>query len=263
MAYNKDGRSYNMRMTIPVISNESNAFSSLIIKRVEHYFSIEDYQQDISIISHLDVRIVFFIYKKTENTEMIDMVISMCNNLNKKVIFLCSDPLTNDIKTQKCVFSELLLGSNNFSLSLKRLREKTKYIFNSHFDINRKNNQNNANSIQEFKDEVIDYINNNLTSSIKEEDIAERCHCSTTYFSKKFHHLFGVSFRDFLCDQRILLAKRLILENTDVKIAAIAYQCGYHDVSYFSRIFKKRTGVTPATYRRACIENMEVANFTP
>ncbi|MEF1228493.1 AraC family transcriptional regulator, partial [Vibrio fortis] len=47
----------------------------------------------------------------------------------------------------------------------------------------------------------------------------------------------------------------IMQRDTDSKIAVIAYQCGYKDVSYFSRIFKKRTGVTPASYRRACIDD--------
>jgi AraC-like DNA-binding protein len=84
----------------------------------------------------------------------------------------------------------------------------------------------------------------NINKEIREKEIAEKCHCSTTYFSKKFHLHFGVSFRDFVCDKRILLAKKLIEADTESKIAVIAYQCGYKDVSYFSRIFKKRTGVT-------------------
>ncbi|MEF3034474.1 helix-turn-helix domain-containing protein [Pseudomonas aeruginosa] len=47
----------------------------------------------------------------------------------------------------------------------------------------------------------------------------------------------------------------MIEADTESKIAVIAYQCGYKDVSYFSRIFKKRTGVTPASYRLTCMDN--------
>ncbi len=96
----------------------------------------------------------------------------------------------------------------------------------------------------------------NINKEIRETEIAEKCpHCSTTYFSKKFHLHFGVSFRDFVCDKPwILLAKKLIEADTESKIAVISYQCGYKDVSYFSRIFKKRTGVTPASWM-TCMDN--------
>jgi AraC-like DNA-binding protein len=57
-------------------------------------------------------------------------------------------------------------------------------------------------------------------------------------------------FRDYITEKRISLAKKMLTEEDSMKIAYIAYQCGYRDVSYFSRIFKKKTGLSPASYRQ-------------
>ena len=95
------------------------------------------------------------------------------------------------------------------------------------------------------------YVSENIKMEIREENAASLCHYSVTYFSKVFHKKVGMCFRDYVTHQRISLAKRMLTHNDHSKIAYIAYQCGYHDVSYFSRIFKKKTGTTPAAYRQS------------
>jgi len=41
-----------------------------------------------------------------------------------------------------------------------------------------------------------------------------------------------------------------MLENGDMPIGSIAEECGYYDIAYFSRTFKKITKVSPSQYRR-------------
>ncbi|MCE7637465.1 AraC family transcriptional regulator [Vibrio fluvialis] len=98
--------------------------------------------------------------------------------------------------------------------------------------------------------DILRYIELNITKEIREEDIAAYCHYSVSYFSKLFHKVIGISFRDYICNKRIAMAKRLLVDERNAKIAFIAYQCGYHDVSYFSRIFKKKTGISPGVFRQ-------------
>lgn len=102
----------------------------------------------------------------------------------------------------------------------------------------------------EFILNTLSYIEMHLTENLREEAIAERYHYSTAYFSRYFHQCIGISLRSYLCHKRLALAKRLLIEESHTKIAAIAYQCGYHDLSYFNRIFKKKNGISPGRYRQ-------------
>lgn len=54
---------------------------------------------------------------------------------------------------------------------------------------------------------------------------------------------------DYLQNLRIEEAKRL-LESSDCAVDEISYEIGYEDPSFFRRLFKRRTGVAPAQYRR-------------
>lgn len=54
---------------------------------------------------------------------------------------------------------------------------------------------------------------------------------------------------DYLTDIRIAAAKQM-LENSDLMVKEIAEKVGYQEASYFTRVFKKNTGVSPAEYRR-------------
>ncbi|PTP43736.1 AraC family transcriptional regulator [Vibrio splendidus] len=244
-----------MKVVTPLLSDKDSDFNAVIINKISHYFPIENFGQDISIISSLDVRLVFFILNKPDKLQLLTMALSICENLNKRIVLICSDPLPNIVLNHKNIFFIIETNSKHLTSTFEELKTKTQHIFDPHFDLDRDTNNNNQLPAKLFTSEVVNFVMDNINKEIRETEIAEKCHCSTTYFSKKFHLHFGVSFRDFVCDKRILLAKKLIEADTESKIAVISYQCGYKDVSYFSRIFKKRTGVTPASYRRACTDN--------
>ncbi|MEZ9763062.1 helix-turn-helix domain-containing protein [Vibrio splendidus] len=244
-----------MKLTTPLLTDRDSEFNAIIINKINHYFPIDNFGQDVSIISNLDVRLVFFILNRTDKLQLLTIALSICENLNKRIVIICSSSLPNIVRNHKNVFFIIETNSNHLTSTFEELKRKTQHIFEPHFDLDRDMNNNNHLPAKLFTSEVVNFVMDNINKEIKEIEIAEKCHCSTTYFSKKFHLHFGVSFRDFVCDKRILLAKKLIETDTESKIAVISYQCGYKDVSYFSRIFKKRTGVTPASYRRACTDN--------
>lgn len=71
---------------------------------------------------------------------------------------------------------------------------------------------------------------------------------SSAHFSTVFSQTLGKSFITYLTSMRIEKAKEL-LENTDMKLSAIAMDIGYNEPNYFSHVFKKNVGVTPKEYR--------------
>jgi AraC-like DNA-binding protein len=81
-------------------------------------------------------------------------------------------------------------------------------------------------------------------------DIAKRHRASPRYVQMLFERA-GTSFSEFVLEQRLLLAHRLLTSplNSARKVSDIAHMAGFGDVSYFHRAFRKRFGATPADVR--------------
>lgn len=95
---------------------------------------------------------------------------------------------------------------------------------------------------------AIQYIAKNFAEQISLEDVATQVHLNPAYFSTIFKQSTGSSFKEYLNMVRIEESKRL-LSNTDYSLIDIAIATGFENQSYFSRIFKKYTGLTPKQFR--------------
>ncbi|SMB99421.1 two-component system, response regulator YesN [Thermanaeromonas toyohensis ToBE] len=80
------------------------------------------------------------------------------------------------------------------------------------------------------------------------QSLARELYFTPNYLSFLFKHLTGENFTDYLTRFRIEKAK-LLLKDPRLKIYDVASKVGYTDAKYFSKIFKKVTGLTPAEYR--------------
>jgi AraC-like DNA-binding protein len=96
---------------------------------------------------------------------------------------------------------------------------------------------------------VLQYIGDNCGSAILVGDAAKMCGMSETCFMSSFKHVTGVSFMKYLNQYRIQRAQDLLVR-TDRTIADISLDTGYCDQSYFSAVFRKMAGTTPAAFRR-------------
>ena len=95
---------------------------------------------------------------------------------------------------------------------------------------------------------AIRYISGNYSQNLTLEDLAEHVNLNPSYFSSLFKQSTGSSFREYLNMVRIEESKRL-LANTDYSIIDISLAVGFEDQSYFSKVFKKYTGLTPKQFR--------------
>lgn len=80
--------------------------------------------------------------------------------------------------------------------------------------------------------------------------LAELCGISKDYFEKLFKRTLGVSPQQYYINL-IMDRSRHLLSATNYQIGEIARLCGIDDELYFSRMFKKRTGLSPTAYRRS------------
>lgn len=92
------------------------------------------------------------------------------------------------------------------------------------------------------------YISEHFNTSLTLEETAAYVHLHPSYFSTLFKQLTGSSFKEYLNMVRIEESKRL-LSNTEYSIINIAIAVGFEDQSYFSKVFKKHTGLTPKQFR--------------
>lgn len=100
--------------------------------------------------------------------------------------------------------------------------------------------------------QAIEYVKTNIgLQSLSLHMVASHVSLSDAYFSKIFSEIMNEPFRKYLIRLRIDHAKNL-LENTDCKLYDIALQSGFTDDTYFSRVFKKNTGISPSEWRILC-----------
>ncbi|REE68118.1 two-component system response regulator YesN [Paenibacillus taihuensis] len=97
--------------------------------------------------------------------------------------------------------------------------------------------------------EAIQFIREHYDEEVSLQQIAEQVHLNPSYLSRLFKKELQMSYVEYLNFYRIDMAKNLLL-NTRLKSYEIAQKTGYWDDSYFSRTFKKMTGMRPHEFRR-------------
>ncbi|WP_278352090.1 AraC family transcriptional regulator [Chryseobacterium gleum] len=94
---------------------------------------------------------------------------------------------------------------------------------------------------------VVDYIKRNLHQKLSIDSIAKLAYVSKSNFFKMFKDELGTSPNDFILQERINRAKELLASQTSIK--ETAFQTGFSDTNYFTRVFKQLEGVTPKSYQ--------------
>lgn len=97
---------------------------------------------------------------------------------------------------------------------------------------------------------VVIYIDADLSADISLKKMAEMNGVSQTYLSTVFKRETGKSFVDYVNGKRVDNAKHL-LKTTNLQIQTVAQHCGFMDVQYFGKVFKKYTEKTPREYRES------------
>ena len=97
--------------------------------------------------------------------------------------------------------------------------------------------------------ESIDYIDSNLHTPLRIDEVAEHVGLSAGYFSVLFHRETGLAFSDYVMRQRIETAGNM-LRYSDYSSTEISEILAFSSQSYFIRCFRKVYGMTPSEYRR-------------
>lgn len=106
-------------------------------------------------------------------------------------------------------------------------------------------------------DRVKQFIKENIGSQkMSREDIANHVYLNPDYLTRVFKKQTGLSISDYLQQERLEYAKKLLIE-TNQSVSDIALEAGYSNFSYFSTIFKKATTLNPLEFRKVFSEKSE------
>ncbi len=97
-------------------------------------------------------------------------------------------------------------------------------------------------------DEITVYLLEHYGEDLNQKSVAQMFYVSRSYLSKIFKAKTGRGFNEYLNKIRIEQAKAC-LKTTALPVTEIAFNCGFNDSNYFSKIFKKTEGVSPLNYR--------------
>ena len=107
-------------------------------------------------------------------------------------------------------------------------------------------------NVQEQIERAAAYFNENYNTKISIDDYAESLHISTNWFIHNLKQYAGMSPAQYILSLRMVNAQSL-LERTTYNIKEISEIIGYENPLYFSRVFKKEIGKSPAQYRKEMI----------
>ena len=99
---------------------------------------------------------------------------------------------------------------------------------------------------------VLRHIEKNYADVITIDEMASLCCFSSSHFMRFFKQTMGMPFTAYLNDYRLTLAAKALLESHKA-ILDIATECGFENLSYFNRQFKKKYGTTPSNYRKTSL----------
>ncbi len=94
------------------------------------------------------------------------------------------------------------------------------------------------------------FIDENLAEPLPNAQLAALCFLSEDYFIRRFGECAGQSPRQYILERRVRVAAQRLLFSSD-GIEEIAEQTGFGNRFYFSRVFARQMGVSPAAYRKA------------
>ncbi|SHE12895.1 L-rhamnose operon transcriptional activator rhaR [Chlamydia abortus] len=172
-----------------------------------------------------------------ENEIIPKVALTGSNDLEVKKLL---EEMYEEYTTQKPYF-ELLLKGNLLKLLSLIIREYTKESMPG-MDVK-------LHKYRHVIAKAVEYIHNHYQEEIRLEQICKLAMLSKTYFCYLFKYFTGKTFNEYLIDLRVRKSTELLLLS-DLSITDVCFWVGFNDPTYFSRIFKKHTGVSPSYYKK-------------
>ncbi len=109
-------------------------------------------------------------------------------------------------------------------------------------------------SIREMVRESVAYIDANFFEELSLASLSERFGVESSYYSRIFRQETGKNLMLYIAEKRVCKAKEYMQDAT-INLAEVAFMVGYDDYTYFNRVFRKMTGISPRDYRNSVTES--------
>lgn len=131
---------------------------------------------------------------------------------------------------QKALFNQFMVYLNRIFLEKQYIYDQESYTFDSRIE------------------ELIKYINRNLSEDLSIESLAQKYFLSKYYMMRKFKEETGYTIHGYIINKRLLLSRTLITQGIPVTKAAL--QSGFKDYTAFIRAYKKQFGELPSSLQK-------------
>ena len=157
---------------------------------------------------------------------------SYSNSAQFKELFLY---MLNVSNTKAVGYEAILMSTLYKIIAMIQTNNNAAYLPNSHF---------------KKISESVEYLKANFfDENITTPQLAAMCGVSPRYYTKLFSTFFMCSPKKYIIDLKVDMAKKLLI-STKYPIHEISVTCGFSDVYYFCKTFKKATDMSPTEYRK-------------
>jgi len=108
---------------------------------------------------------------------------------------------------------------------------------------------------------ALQFIRKNFIRQITLDEISRECGMSKYHFTRTFKSVTGITFRKYHNKTRIE-ASKILFKKQELNITEICYAVGFNDASYFSRVFRKLEGISPALYKRKIADSSNAQDYS-
>lgn len=169
----------------------------------------------------------------------------ICNLSHPSISSIITDDVNGGYQTGK-MLQNLILNKKNipFNININPVRIELRQSTEKY------------NISDNYIKKVIDYINENIRLDISIDELIAIVPLSRRNLEKKFKEATGTSVYQFILDKKVDLISTELL-TTDKDLLDIAIGMGFNDVRNVYRIFKKKTGYTPVSWREKYLQKMK------